>query len=176
MHVMENHTQTPQNQGNQLLKSKYNQLIKLYELKEKELEDLREIKMKLEEEHELMKIELEGYKHQLSKLSDISFSDDIHKFFHDFSAIIKSLDQKNAFIPYTYSSKYSKDYCKVDKTEFEKCLAEISDIPLKMFRQYCSQFMLVKSEDGNCVFNSNKIQLYYINKYAVAGILGDEEG
>jgi len=176
MQTIEKNNQTSQKQGNQLLKTKYNQLIELYKNKEKELDDLRKLNMKLEEELELLKIELEGCKEQLSEASNISFSNDLHKFFYDFSAVIKNLAQKDAFIPYAYSSKYSKDYCKVEKTEFESCVADFSDIPLKMFRQYCIQLMLTKSEDGNCVFNSNKIQLYYINKYAVAGILGDVEG
>lgn len=155
-----------------LLHTKYNQLVDFCNRYIQETVTLKEAKKELEEQCLFLHQELVSCTNRLAKYP-ADFSDTLPTFFMDFNAIIRDLEKNGAFIPYTYVSQNAKNYLKVEKSIFDHCVSQHTNWPLKTFRYYCMQFLLIKSEGSACVFNSNKLRIYYINKAAVACVQND---
>lgn len=174
----------------QIIKQKYNALasycknllneIQMFQqselLLQKKLEDTYRISIKAVKKGELLELELSHCKDLLAVQPKSKISDDLHKFFMDFHVIINDLKKNDFFIPYAYAPKNSNDYLRVEKKSFDDCICKFTDFQPKDFCNICIKLMLIKSEDGKYVFNSDKRQIYYINKHATALILDETAG
>jgi hypothetical protein len=157
------------------LTSKHNQLVDFCKKLINESAKLEKSINSLKQENQNLKQELEDLQNLRAQQPEVSFSEELVMFFNIFCLVIKNLEKRSAFIPYTYKSKFAKDYLKVEKKVFNSCVSELTDFPIQNFRRYCAQFMLLKSEGSNCIFNSDRLQIYYVNKNIAAFILGSME-
>ena len=165
---------------NKILKEKYNRLIDLYSSLQKENENLKHQNLFMADELESMAVELEtlekfqenpqSHTTDGSELSEDTF----YEFFTSYIRIIRKALDANAFIPYSYASKNAKNYLKIEKNTFEQLIAENTAIPLKIFKEYCGGFMLIKSEDNKYTFANDKQTVYYINKSILNCINADQ--
>lgn len=157
------------------LKEKYNKLVDLCSALKAENERLKKKNALLEENEQNLEEKLADCFQKLHNYPD-NISGTLLNFFAAFTSVIKKAAEQNAFIPYSYTSKYAKDYLKIEKSIFEALIMESTTIPLKTFKDYCARFLLIKSEDDNhkVTFTSNKLQIYYINKTALSCIEADK--
>lgn len=97
---------------------------------------------------------------------------DILEFYTIFFEIVKKIHKKGEFIPYKNTTKYSASYCKVERSVFEGYIKDFVNEKCPEFIDMCCKFLCIKSEtDGKCVFNNDKIRVYFINRQLVNAIL-----
>ncbi len=89
---------------------------------------------------------------------------EIFSFIRDFCIIAKKIIEESQFIPYTYETKYSGDFYKIEKNVYEKYICEYSNFDLKKYMKYCIELKLVKTENGKNFFNSGRKQVYYVSR------------
>lgn len=143
-------------QEHKILKEKYNRLVDLYSSLNKENE-------KLKHQISLLKASEKKTENPQSYTTELS-EDTFHDFFASYIATIRKALDTDAFIPYTYTSKNSKNYLKIEKSTFEQLIADHTKIPLKNFKEFCGAFMLIKSENNKYTFTNDRQTVYYINK------------
>lgn len=101
-------------------------------------------------------------------------TEEIYMFFQSLKIIIKKALEGHTFIEYAYSSKYSAEFCKIEKNEFNKLIDELSSIEGKKFIDYCVDFLFLKAEHSRkCVYTSDKMQIYYLRR-CIVRMLGGE--
>lgn len=157
------------------LKLKINRLIDTLEEKDKKIAEL-EVKVNtLETEcsEQIGKVEQESKK--VSSEEDAAGAAAAHSeiavFFEQFGQIVKKIHTNGQFIPYKNTTKYSQDYCKVERNTFEGYVDEI--VPeAKEFLEKCKGFLCFKSENGKCVFNNDRIRVYFLNRQLINIMLG----
>lgn len=161
------------NEQIQYLKEKCNTLVDLTMELQTAYERLKNENDFLQNENQNLVNSLQESYEQLQKYPS-ELSSTFISFFVDFYTIAKKVYEDKAFIPYTYESKNARNYLKIEKGIFEQYITQNTDIPLKNFKEYCSQFFLIKSEDNRkFVFSSDKIQIYYVNKAVIGCLLND---
>lgn len=93
---------------------------------------------------------------------------DIYAFLADFCMIAGLITKEHAYIEYTYKTKYSADFYKVEQEKFEEYVCGHSGLDLKTFLNYCIDLSLIKSEaNRRCVYNSAEIRVYYVSRVFV---------
>ncbi len=153
-------------QDHQILKEKYNRLVDLYSSLNKENENLKH-------QISLLKASEKKTENPQSYTTELS-EDTFHVFFASYIAIIRKALDIGAFIQYTYASKNSKNYLKIEKSTFEQLIADNTTIPLKNFKEFCGAFMLIKSENNKYTFTNDRQTVYYINKSILSCITTDQ--
>lgn len=103
---------------------------------------------------------------------------EMFSFIRDFCVIAKKIIEEEQFIPYTYETKYSGDYYKIEKNTYEEYVCKYSDLDLKKYMQYCVDLNLVKTENGKNFFSSGRKKVYYVSRafMDVANREGSTEG
>lgn len=163
------------NEQIQYLKEKCNTLVDLTMHLQAECERLKNETEFLQMENQNLSDSLYGCYEKLQNYPS-ELSSTFISFFVDFYTITKKVYEDNVFIPYTYDSKNARNYLKIEKGIFEQYITQNTKIPLKNFKEYCSQFFLIKSEGNKkFVFSSDKIQIYYVNKAVIGCLLRDLE-
>lgn len=152
-------------QEHKILKEKYNRLVDLYSSLNKENENLKK-------QISLLKASEKKTENPQSYTTELS-EDTFHDFFASYIAIIRKALDTGAFITYTYASKNSKNYLKIEKSIFEQLIVDNTTIPLKNFREFCAAFMLIKSENNKYTFTNDRQTVYYINKSVLSCITTD---
>ncbi len=144
-----------------LLSKKINRLI----------EKNQELDMKIrvtKEEIELTREENENLKNQLNVAMPgemiMDGDSEIFLFIKDFCMIAKKIIEESLFIPYTYETKYSGDFYKIEKNTYEEYVCKLSSFDLKRYMKYCVDLKLVKTENGKSFFNSGGKKVYYVSR------------
>lgn len=89
-------------------------------------------------------------------------------FMRDFCLIARLLIEDAAYIEYSYKTKNSEDYYKIEQGVFENYVCKYAQMNLKEFTNFCVDLGLVKSEKNRrCTYNSAEIRVYYVNKLFV---------
>ncbi len=85
----------------------------------------------------------------------------ITNFFH----IAKMILEKEDFIKYSYETKNSEFFYKIEKNIFDSYISDYSSYDLKTFLDFCIDLSLVKSEKNHkCTYNSGDVKVYYVSK------------
>lgn len=149
--------------------------------------------LELENEKKLLKNECETLKNERlelidkletvsKKISELENSagaeaqyDEIIKFYTLFFEIVKKIHRNNEFIPYKNITKYSASFYKVERRVFEGYINDCVEDG-QAFIERCCQLLCIKSElDGRCVYNNDKIRVYFLNRQLVNVVLANEE-
>lgn len=89
----------------------------------------------------------------------------LNNFLMDFCKVASSIMEDKSYIPYSYATKYSEQFYKIEQGIFEKYVAEHSGIGLKIFLKFCVDLQLVKAEGNRkCVYSSGSIHVYYVSR------------
>lgn len=87
-------------------------------------------------------------------------------------AILAKLRDEGLFIEYRHASKYSTRYLKVAKETLETLITELAGMEPGDFLPHAKALNVIKSEEnGKCVYNSDSLRVYYLNK-ALAELFG----
>lgn len=93
---------------------------------------------------------------------------EIYSFLADFCLIAGLIMEDHAYIEYTYKTKYSADFYKVEQEKFEEYVCGHSRLDLRTFLNFCIDLSLVKSEaNRRCLYNSAEIRVYYVSRVFV---------
>ncbi len=99
----------------------------------------------------------------------------ILNFTGSFCNIISKLIKNNEFIPYKNYTKNSARYSKVEKAIFDQYMEEEPGIDKKTFINWCVELGYFKSDESKkYVFNDNQVRIYFINKFFITILKGDE--
>ncbi len=158
----------------QLLKLKCNKLLDMIEeknteiiKKDNEILNLKKRISNLEEKNESDTVSIDDKKESPDELILIARA---------IKKVIKAAVTEDAFIKYTRASKYSEQYCKIEKNTFEKIISSAIEMDVKTFIEYCAKFKFLKARHKlNCVFNSDDLRIYYVNRVLVELWGGSEE-
>lgn len=162
------------NAENQFLKQKCNALIERVEISDRQIKDLIHTKNQMETIILNLNTKLTAQEKQLEMIPEY-ISSSLLQFLSAFYKIIKNVQDDNAFIPYLYKSKFAENYIKIEKNIFESYISKHTSIPLKNFKEYCRKMLFIKSNGSKCVFNDDKLQIYFINKTIVTFITADSD-
>ena len=98
----------------------------------------------------------------------------IFLFLKDFYIIAKKIVEDAQFITYTYETKNSGDYYKIERAIYEEYICKYSKLDLKKYMKYCIDLRLVKSENGKVAFASGRKTVYYVSKAFIDAANRDE--
>lgn len=105
---------------------------------------------------------------------DFDETDNLYLFFQSLKNMIKKALEEQLFIEYAYSSKYSVEFCKIEKNDFNHLIEELSGIEHKKFIDYCVDFLFLKAEHNRkCIYTSDKKQIYYFRRSLVKMLGGN---
>lgn len=117
------------------------------------------------EEIELAREEIEYMNSQLvPEKIVVEKGSEMFSFIRDFCMIAQRIIEDEQFIPYTYETKYSGDYYKIEKNTYEEYVCKNSDLDLKKYMQFCVDLNLVKTENGKSFFSSGRKKVYYVSR------------
>ncbi len=160
----------------QRLKCKVNKQIDALLKKDEEIDLLKNHMKSLETENLRLKEEQRSASEQIEVKVDSAVSEsmnqELYNFFSDFCELVRKIYKNGKFIPYKNVTKYSNSFCKVERNTFEAYVKEVAgDAP--DFINKCADFLCIKSEAGKCVFNNDKLRIYFLNRKLVNAVLGD---
>lgn len=96
---------------------------------------------------------------------DQSQKNKLRDFLMDFCRIATAIMENQAYIPYSYATKYSEHYYKIEQGVFENYVEKYSELELKPFLRFCVDLQLVKAEaNKKCVYSSGNIHVYYVSR------------
>ena len=161
------------------LKMKINLLIDKLEERDREKVQLENTVKTLENENLQLTQKLETVlkedKEEESPGGSQSQIERIMKFYTTFYKIVRVIHQNGQFIAYKNETKYSCFYCKVERGCFEQEIKN-AGAELGSFLELCKVLQCIKSEQGGkCVYNNDKIRVYFINRALVNMILADAQ-
>ncbi|SFS07971.1 hypothetical protein [Anaeromicropila populeti] len=154
---------------NTILKKKINLLIDKVMEHENTISELKSINNSLLEEKKTLEKKIQNcvpnQEKENEKFYVNSTENEVYLFIQEFNKIIKKAVQDNAFIPYSYDTKNSHYFYKIEKDVFDQYVQELSVLGEQNFMNYCIGFLFIKSErNGRCTYNNNKIRVYFLNK------------
>lgn len=84
----------------------------------------------------------------------------------DFCTIARKIIENRDYIEYTYATKYSVSFYKVEQNIFEGYVSRYSELDLKTFLDFCIDLMILKTEPGKrrCSYYSGKRNVYYVSR------------
>lgn len=84
----------------------------------------------------------------------------------DFCTIAGKIIENKDYIEYTYATKYSVSFYKVEQNVFEGYVRRYSKLDLKTFLDFCIDLMILKTEPGKrrCSYYSGKRNVYYVSR------------
>lgn len=89
----------------------------------------------------------------------------LNHFLMDFCRVAASIMEDEAYIPYSYATKYSEQFYKIEQGIFETYISQWSEMDLKTFLRFCADLQLVKAEaNRKCVYSSGSIHVYYVSR------------
>lgn len=133
-----------------------------------QIESFKTVDLKLKEEQESASKQVEV---KVSSADAEPMNQELYVFFKNFCELIRKIHKNGKFIPYKNTTKYSNHFCKVERGTFESYVNEITSEP--EFIEKCKNFLCIKSEGGKCVFNNDKLRIYFLNRKLVDAILYD---
>lgn len=110
---------------------------------------------------------LKNEKTNKNTLSETEEKTMLSEFIREFSTLIKKADEMNAFIEYTYASKFAKDFMKIESKKMESLINTHTSFDVKMFLQLSLKMRLISENTVSC----NRKKMYLISKSACELIL-----
>lgn len=145
-----------ENQELQNLKRKCNRLLDVVEKLsveksrwEREAKEAKKVRNSLDSEGEKLVIEI---------------------FITAFSEVVKIADENNCFVPYTYDSKYAKNFMKITSGELEKIIKTATSMDTENFISIAAKMQLIAKKT---VFWNNK-KMYLLSRTACEFILQEK--
>lgn len=90
---------------------------------------------------------------------------EIFDFMKGFFSLAEKIMTDKVFVKYTYETKYSALYYKIEQVVFENYINRYAQMDSAKFLNYCIDLNLIKSEKNRkCIYNSGEIRIYYLNK------------
>lgn len=119
----------------------------------------------LEEEIKSLQQKEENFDAELKPVTSLEGESRMSVFMRDFCLIAGLLVQNAAYIEYSYKTKNSEDFYKIEQGVFEDYVCEYAQMDLKTFLNFCIDLGLVKSEKNRkCLYNSAEIRVYYVKR------------
>lgn len=145
------------------LKEKINKLIdKIAEIENCISEKNTHIKI-LEEEIKILKVKENCSGSQNIKVDENE--SEIFSFIRDFCLIARMLIQNDDYIKYSYETKFSGSFYKIERTVFENYVCEYAKMDLKAFLNFCIDLELIKSEPNRkCIYGAGSQRVYYVSR------------
>lgn len=110
------------------------------------------------------------------KIVNLESENKMSSFMMDFCRISRLLVENMDYIEYSYKTKNSEDFYKIEQGVFEDYVCQYAQMDLKTFINFCIDLGLVKSEKNRrCIYNSAEIRVYYVNKLFVDTAAKKEE-
>lgn len=149
-----------------ILKKEINLLIarveQLTQEKEKKIETIRTLEEDIRQ-LELQESELDGMSRAIE--IDRVQKNNLNHFLMDFCKVAALIMKDEAYIPYSYATKYSEQFYKIEQGTFEGYVSDHSQMDLKAFLKFCVDLQLVKAEKNRkCVYSSGSIHVYYVSR------------
>lgn len=89
----------------------------------------------------------------------------IYSFMYDFCLIASLIIENEDYIKYSYATKYSESFYKIEQSIFENYICKYSRLDLRTFLNFCINLSLVKSEPNRkCIYNSAELRVYYVSR------------
>lgn len=146
------------------MKKEINLLIARAEQLKNEIEEKENRVRALNEEIGQMKEHISDSESEDIKI-DLRQKNKLNNYLTDFCRIAMAIMEDQAYIPYSYATKYSEYYYKIEQGVFEDYVDQCSDLDLKTFLKFCVDLQLVKAETNRkCVYSSGNIHVYYVSK------------
>lgn len=152
-----------------MLKNKINKLIdRVMDLKGV-LQRKDDETLMLKNEIHMLRLQLQNQKQNFNGAQELELNDgnknNVYTFIYDFCMIAGLIIEEKSYVEYTYKTKFSEDFYKVEKEVFENYVCKYSRFDLKTFLNYCIDLSMVKSEaNRSCLYNSGEIRVYYISR------------
>lgn len=144
------------------LKEKINRLIDKIGEMEGQLKE-RESHIKLLEEE--VKMLQAGKSMEDAQESVVNEESQIFSFIRDFCMVAMLIIQNEAYIKYTYETKNSGSFYKIEQSVFNDYICKYAALDLKSFLNYCVDLGLVKSEKNRkYIYSSGEIKVYYVSR------------
>ena len=140
------------------------------ELLKKQIESLETANLKLKEEQGSASKQVEV---KIDSAAAELMNQELYNFFNKFCELVRKIHENGKFIPYKNVTKYSNNFCKVERNTFEGYVNEIAGDTAPDFIKNCMDFLCIKSEAGKCVFNNDKLRIYFLNRKLVDAILSE---
>lgn len=155
-----------------MLKNKINKLIdRIMDLKETVQRKDDETLMLKNEIHMLRQklIQMQNQQQNFNGAQELELNDgnktNVYTFMYDFCMIAGLIIEEKSYIEYTYKTKFSEDFYKIEKDTFENYVCKYSRLDLKTFLNFCVDLSMVKSEaNRSCLYTSGDIRVYYISR------------
>ncbi len=144
------------------LKEKINRLIDKIGEMDAQLKE-RESHIKLLEE-EIRMLQVNDSTGEVAEEA-VSEESEIFSFIRDFCMVAMLIIQNEAYIKYTYETKNSGSYYKIEQSVFNDYICRYAALDLKSFLNYGVDLGLVKSEKNRkYIYNSGDIKVYYVSR------------
>ncbi len=145
------------------LKEKINKLIDKIQDYEKVLSEKNSHIKLLEEENKILQVKENCNGSQNIKIDDNE--SEIYSFIKDFCLIARMLVTNADYIKYSYETKFSNSFYKVERTVLEDYICTYSRMDLKSFLNFCIDLELVKSEPNRkCIYGAGSQRVYYVSR------------
>lgn len=84
----------------------------------------------------------------------------------DFCVIAEKIMENRDYIEYTYATKYSVSFYKIEQEVFDGYVRKYSQLDLKTFLNICIDLMILKSEPNRrqCSYYTGKRRVYYVSR------------
>lgn len=149
------------------LKEKINRLIdKIGEMDTQLKERESHIKL-LEEEVRMLQARMPqaGESAEEAQENAVSEESEIFSFIRDFCKVAMLIIQNEAYIKYTYETKNSSSFYKIEQSVFNDYICKYAALDLKSFLNYCVDLGLVKSEKNRkYIYSSGETKVYYVSR------------
>lgn len=90
---------------------------------------------------------------------------EIFSFIKDFCLIARMLIGNEDYIKYSYETKFSGSFYKIERSVFENYVCEYSRMDLKAFLNFCIDLDLIKSEPTRkCIYGAGSQRVYYVSR------------
>ena len=97
--------------------------------------------------------------------SAVNEESEMFSFIRDFCMVAMLIIQNEAYVKYTYETKNSGSFYKIEQSVFNDYICKYAALDLKSFLNYCVDLGLVKSEKNRkYVYSSGEIKVYYVSR------------
>lgn len=146
------------------LKKKINLLIDRVQELDNEVSEKNARKNLLQEEIRMLEMQVNQQAPQIS-LDTEDGQSEVFFFLQDFCKVARRILSNEDYIKYTYETKNSPFYYKIEQSVFENYICEFAKTDLKTFLDYCVDFALIKAEKNRKrVYASAEIRVYYVSR------------
>ncbi len=102
--------------------------------------------------------------------------EEIYAFIKAFCMMARMIIANDDYIKYSYETKFSSAFYKIEQGVFENYICEYAGMSMKTFLNYCIDLALIKSEENRrCVYNSGNLRIYYVSRPFIDKAIGENQ-